>query len=97
MGEEKDKFTQSDWSAGTVNQTVNNYPDLSTLSLEEKVDLIARKIVGSSWYNEPGIMPTLKQMADVQTKAERERKFLFVSMVVLSLVQMFVLVDIYLF
>ena len=97
MSDDKAKFSQSDWSAGTVNQTVNNYPDLSTLSLEEKVDLIARKIVGSSWYNEPGIMPTLKQMADVQIKAEGERKLLFVSIVVLSLVQLFVLVDIYLF
>jgi hypothetical protein len=95
----EDRFTQADWTAGTVNQTVNNIdgPDLSTLSLEQKVDLIVRKIVGSPWYNEPGIMPTLQLMRDGQLRALYERRMLFAITGVLVLGQLYILGDVYFF
>jgi len=95
----QDKFTQPDWEAETVNQTVNNYsqPDLSRLSIEEKVDLIVRKIIGSPWFNEPGIMPTLKRMMEAQEIAVRERRILFILFATLALFFAYLFLDIYLF
>ena len=91
-----EKFTQAEWSAGTVNQTVNNYPfDLSRLSLEEKVDIIVRKIVGSDWHNEPGIMPTLHRVTEAQRRSERERRTLFVCVAVLFVLESAMLMDMY--
>lgn len=97
-----DRFSQAGWSAETVNQTVNNYPDLSRLTTEEKVDLIARKIIGSPWYNEPGIIPTLAKLEANQEQTKHERLLLFRAIgiiamvaVLVLLVQLFMLVDLY--
>ena len=81
---------------GMAVDNTQEYFRLSSLTTDEKIDLMAGKIIGDPWHNEPGIMFTLKSMLDLQARAERERKLLFVSMLILSLVQLFVLVDIYL-
>ena len=81
---------------GMAVDNTQEYFRLSSLTTDEKIDLMAGKIIGDPWHNEPGIVVTLKAMLELQAKADRERKLLFVSMLILSLVQSFVLVDIYL-
>jgi hypothetical protein len=54
-------------------------PDLSAMSTAQKVDMIARKLIGDPWTNEPGILATLHLMSKVQEIATSERRELQVK------------------
>jgi hypothetical protein len=52
----------------------NESPDLSAMSTAQKVDMIARKLIGDPWTNEPGILATLHFMNKAQDVATSERR-----------------------
>tara|TARA_R110000868_G_scaffold21307_3_gene88532 strand:- start:3113 stop:3721 length:609 start_codon:yes stop_codon:yes gene_type:complete len=70
----EDRFTQAEWTAQTVNQTVNNFPQLKGMSVDEKLDMVIRKLIGDDWHNEPGVLPTLKSIVEQSRLASDERE-----------------------
>lgn len=83
------RFEQGEWTAQTVNQTVNNYTRLDNLSTEDKVNLIAEKIIGTRWSNEPGILESLRTMKAhddaISRRVDRLEMFLVVTNLVMVL------------
>lgn len=89
----------------------NDAPDLSAMSTAQKVDMIARKLIGDPWTDEPGILATLHLMTKAQETATSERRELQVKVAaqstwistmvvivaVMLLIEVGLILDLYLF
>lgn len=58
----EEKFIQAEWTAQTVNQSVNNYPSLENMNVDQKLNMVIRKLIGDPWSSEPGIVAALHEI-----------------------------------